>query len=45
MDFLQGDTHVFLFSQARADAKLIGKRAKRAKEAAENAEDITKKKK
>lgn len=32
-------------NQARADAKLVGKRAKRAKEAAENAEDITKKKK
>ncbi|XP_059477323.1 large ribosomal subunit protein eL13 [Neocloeon triangulifer] len=31
--------------KARADAKLIGKRAKRAREAAENAEDITKKKK
>ncbi|CAB3364265.1 large ribosomal subunit protein eL13 [Cloeon dipterum] len=31
--------------KARADAKLVGKRAKRAREAAENAEDITKKKK
>jgi large subunit ribosomal protein L13e len=45
LNILEGVTHECFLFQARADAKLIGKRAKRAKEAAENAEDITKKKK